>query len=147
MAAKLLTAQDATWDLERSAFNLVIDQRPAGIAAPQSADEVSEVVRSAAADGKRVAAQRTGHLAAPLSSLTGTVLLHTAGLGGVQIDANGEHCAGSVPAPSGAIWCLRRPSWASAPCTARQRMSASPATRLVAASASTLASTGSPATG
>jgi hypothetical protein len=34
---------------------------------PQNADEVSEVVRSAAADGKRVAAQRTGHLAAPLS--------------------------------------------------------------------------------
>jgi FAD/FMN-containing dehydrogenase len=81
MGLKLLTAQDANWDLERRAFNLVINQQPAGIAAPQSADEVSDVVRSAAADGKRVAAQRTGHLAAPLSSLTGTVLLHTAGLG------------------------------------------------------------------
>jgi FAD/FMN-containing dehydrogenase len=100
MAAKLLTAQDATWDLERSAFNLVIDQRPAGIAVPQSADEVSEVVRSAAADGKRVAAQRTGHLAAPLSSLTGTVLLHTAGLGGVQIDAD----AGTARVGAGALW-------------------------------------------
>ena len=146
MALKLLTAEDANWDLERRAFNLVIDQQPAGIALPQSADDVTEVVRSAAADGKRVAAQRTGHLAAPLSSLAGTVLLHTAGLGGVQtIPMRAPR--GSVPAPSGAIWSLMRPSWASAHCMARQRMSASPATRLVAASAFTLASTGSPATG
>src|SRR4029453_9630810 len=100
MGLKLLTAQDANWDLERRAFNLVINQQPAGIAAPQSADEVSAVVRSAAADGKRVAAQRTGHLAAPLSSLTGTVLLHTAGLGGVQIDTD----AGSARVGAGALW-------------------------------------------
>ena len=100
MAVKLLTAQDANWDLERGAFNLVIDQQPAGIAVPQSADEVSEVVRSASADGKRVAAQRTGHLAAPLGPLTGTVLLHTAGLGGAQIDAD----AGTARVGGGALW-------------------------------------------
>ena len=82
MAVKLLTAQDANWNFERAAFNILIDQQPVGIAVPQSADEVSEVVRSAAADGKRVAGQCTGHLAAPLGSLTGTVLLRTAGLGG-----------------------------------------------------------------
>jgi hypothetical protein len=45
MVANLLTAQDANWDLERAAFNLVINQRPAAIALPQSADQVSEVVR------------------------------------------------------------------------------------------------------
>ena len=100
MAVKLLTAQDANWNLERGAFNILIDQRPVGIAVPQSADEVSEVVRSAAADGKRVAAQCTGHLAAPLGSLTGTVLLRTAGLGGVQIDAD----AGTARVGAGALW-------------------------------------------
>ena len=100
MALKLLTAQDANWDLERRAFNLVINQQPAGIAAPQSADEVSDVVRSAAADGKRVAAQCTGHLAAPLGSLGDTVLLRTTGLGGVEIDAD----AGTARVGAGALW-------------------------------------------
>jgi hypothetical protein len=51
MAVEFLTTQDANWDLERAAFNIVIDQQPAGIALPRSSDEVSDVVRSAAADG------------------------------------------------------------------------------------------------
>ena len=100
MAARLLTTQDANWNLERAAFNILVIQQPAGIAVPQSADEVSEVVRSAAADGKRVAAQRTGHNAAPLGSLADTVLLRTAGLNGVQIDAE----AGKARVGAGALW-------------------------------------------
>ena len=100
MAAKLLTTQDANWNLERAAFNILVIQEPAGIAVPQSADEVSEVVRSAAADGKRVAAQRTGHNAAPLGSLADTVLLRTAALTGVQIDAD----AGQARVGAGALW-------------------------------------------
>ncbi len=100
MAALLLTAQDANWDLERGAFNILVDQQPAGIALPRSADEVSEVVRAAAADGKRVAAQRTGHNAAPLGSLANTVLMRTAGLGGVQIDAE----ARSARVGAGTLW-------------------------------------------
>jgi FAD/FMN-containing dehydrogenase len=100
MAAKLLTTQDVNWDLERAAFNILVDQRPAGIAVPQSADEVSDVVRSAAADGKRVAAQSTGHNALPLGSLANTVLLRTAGLGGVEIDAD----AGKARVGAGVLW-------------------------------------------
>jgi FAD/FMN-containing dehydrogenase len=98
--AALLTRQDANWDLERGAFNILIDQQPAGIALPRSADEVSDVVRAAAADGKRVAAQCTGHLAAPLGSLADTVLLRTAGMGGVQIDEAGERAR----VGAGALW-------------------------------------------
>ena len=45
MAATLLTAQDANWNLERLAFNILVDQQPAGIALPRSADDVSDVVR------------------------------------------------------------------------------------------------------
>src|SRR4029450_7451859 len=100
MAAALLTRQDANWDLERGAFNILIDQQPAGIALPRNADEVSDVVRSAAADGKRVAAQSTGHNAEPLGSLANTVLLRTAGLGGVEIDAE----AGKARVGAGALW-------------------------------------------
>jgi FAD/FMN-containing dehydrogenase len=100
MAAVLLTPQDANWDLQRGAFNVLVDQQPAGIALPRSADDVSDVVRAAAADGKRVAAQRTGHLAAPLGSLADTVLLRTAGLGGVQIDAD----ACKTRAGAGTLW-------------------------------------------
>jgi FAD/FMN-containing dehydrogenase len=100
MAARLLNTQDVNWDLERAAFNILVDQQPAGIALPQSADEVSDVVRSAAADGKRVAAQSTGHNAEPLGSLANTVLLRTAGLGGVEIDAD----AGKARVGAGALW-------------------------------------------
>ena len=100
MAAKLLTTQDVSWDQERAAFNILVDQRPAGIAVPQSADEVSDIVRSAAADGKRVAAQSTGHNALPLGSLANTVLLRTAGLGGVEIDAD----AGRARVGAGVLW-------------------------------------------
>ena len=101
MATRLLTMLDVNWDLERAAFNILADQQPAGIAVPQSAEEVSDVVRSAAADGKRVAAQSTGHNALPLGSLASTVLLRTAGLGGVEIDAD----AGKVRVGAGTLWC------------------------------------------
>jgi FAD/FMN-containing dehydrogenase len=100
MTAALLTTKDANWDVERRAFNILIDQQPAGIALPQNADQVCDVVRSAAAEGKRVAAQRTGHNAAPLGSLANTVLLRTAGLGGVEIDAE----AGTARVGAGALW-------------------------------------------
>ena len=100
MGAQWLTAQDTNWNLERGAFNILVDQRPAGIAVPRSADDVSDVVRSAAADGKRVAAQHTGHNAAPLGPLASTVLLRTAGLDGVEID--GE--AGTARVGAGALW-------------------------------------------
>jgi FAD/FMN-containing dehydrogenase len=100
MAASLLTRQDANWDLERIAFNTLVDQQPAGIALPRSAEDVSDIVRSAAADGKRVAAQATGHNAAPLGSLANTVLVRTAGLGSVEIDADTR----SARVGAGALW-------------------------------------------
>jgi FAD/FMN-containing dehydrogenase len=84
MSTVLLTAQDSDWNIERLAFNILVDQQPAGIARPSTAEDVSDIVRTAAAQGKQVAAQRTGHNAAPLGSLADTVLMRTAGLGGVR---------------------------------------------------------------
>jgi FAD/FMN-containing dehydrogenase len=100
MGSGLLTSQDPTWDSQREAFNVLLDQRPAGIAVPRSADDVAGVVRAAAADGKRVSAQRTGHSAAPLGSLTDTVLIRTAGLTGIEIDAERR----SARVGAGTLW-------------------------------------------
>jgi len=49
------------WDRERTAWNLAFDQQPALIAVPRSSHDVQAVVRFAAANGLRVAAQGTGH--------------------------------------------------------------------------------------
>ncbi|MBK5220399.1 MAG: FAD-binding oxidoreductase [Thermoleophilia bacterium] len=100
MASELLNPESANWDVERGAFNVLLDQQPAGIAVPQSTDDVIDVVRAAAADGKRVAAQRTGHSAAPLGSLADTVLIRTGGLGGVEIDVE----KGSARVGAGTLW-------------------------------------------
>ena len=113
MAAPLLTTQDVNWDLERGTFNILIDQQPAGIALPRSADEVSDVVRSAAADGKRVAAQCTGHLAAPLGSLTDTVLLRTAGLERRSDRCRCQQCPSRRRRPLGRPCASGIRSWAS----------------------------------
>jgi FAD binding domain/Berberine and berberine like len=100
MGSELLTNQDSNWDAERGAFNVLIDQQPAGIAVPQSAEDVIDVVRAAAADGKRIAAQRTGHAASPLGSLADTVLLRTTGLNAVEIDREEP----SARVGAGALW-------------------------------------------
>lgn len=100
MSTDLLTSVDPRWDASRGAFNVLLDQQPAGIALPQSAAEVAEIVRAAAADGKRVSAQRTGHSAAPLGSLEETVLIRTGGLAGIEIDAD----RGSARVGAGTLW-------------------------------------------
>jgi FAD/FMN-containing dehydrogenase len=43
-----ITATDPEWDLARRAWNLRVDQRPALIAVPESAQEVATAVRYAA---------------------------------------------------------------------------------------------------
>ena len=69
------------------AWQLHVDQRPAAVAYPQSAQDVVNAVRSARERGQRVAAQATGHNAAPLGSLHDTLLLRTDRMRGVTIDA------------------------------------------------------------
>ena len=100
MGTELLTAQDADWDASRGAFNARIDQQPAAIALPRSAEDVAAAVRAAAADGKRVSAQRTGHAAAALNPLPDTVLVRTAGLSGVEIDSDRR----SARVGAGTLW-------------------------------------------
>jgi FAD/FMN-containing dehydrogenase len=79
--------EDEGYDAERGTFNVNVDQRPAMIALPNTADEVGAVVRYAAANGLRVAPQRTGHNAGPLGPLGETILLKTTRRDRVEIDS------------------------------------------------------------
>ena len=88
------------WDDSRRAYNLAVDQRPALVAIPADEDDVAAVVRYAAATGFQVAAQRTGHNAAPLGPLDETILLRTDALQGVEIDPHARRAR----VRSGAKW-------------------------------------------
>jgi FAD/FMN-containing dehydrogenase len=77
---------DDGYDAARQAFNLAVDQRPAAVAYPCTAQEVAAVVGFAREQGLRVAPQATGHNAGPLGSLENTILLKTSGMHQVTID-------------------------------------------------------------
>jgi FAD/FMN-containing dehydrogenase len=100
MSTDLLTAGAPAYDENRGAFNLLLDQRPEAIALPTSAAEVAAAVTAAKTLGMRVAAQRTGHGADPLGGLEETLLIRTAGLGGVEIDAGARRAR----VGAGAVW-------------------------------------------
>lgn len=78
---------DAGWDAARSSFTLSVDQTPAAVVHAESVDDVVAVVDFARANGYRVAPQRTGHNAAPVGDLSGSILLRTDRLTGIVIDA------------------------------------------------------------
>lgn len=100
LEGRVVAAGDGDWDLARQAFNLTLDQRPALVAFPADAADVARAVRFAAANGLRVAAQRTGHNAEPLGSLDGTVLLNPRALDSVEIDAGARRAR----VAGGACW-------------------------------------------
>jgi FAD binding domain/Berberine and berberine like len=84
-----VTPEDSHWDEARLAWNLAVDQRPAAVAIPETADDVVEVVRYARTNGLRVAGQATGHNAHTLAEdLQNTVLVKTHRMRDVQIDAD-----------------------------------------------------------
>jgi FAD/FMN-containing dehydrogenase len=97
---RVLAPGDGDWDAARQAFNLLVDQRPALIAIPQTAAEVAAVVRFARAEGLRVAPQSTGHNAGPLGSLEDAVLLKTSEMKDVELDV----AARRARVQAGAVW-------------------------------------------
>ena len=84
---EVVCPDDANWDEARAAWNLAVDQRPAAVAIPASAHDVVEIVRFARDRGLKVAAQSTGHNAAPMqNALAQTVLVKLHKLRDVEID-------------------------------------------------------------
>ncbi|HSS04225.1 MAG TPA: FAD-dependent oxidoreductase [Solirubrobacterales bacterium] len=85
-AGRVATPADSDWDQARLAWNLAADQRPDAVVFAEGADDVAATVRFAAAQGLKVAAQGTGHGAAPLAPLDGTILLKTERMRGIEVD-------------------------------------------------------------
>lgn len=77
---RVILAGDSGYDAARTPWNLAIDQRPFAVAFPESAEDVVDVVRAAAASGLRVAPQSTGHGAGGLfgTDLSDAVLVSLA---------------------------------------------------------------------
>ena len=85
---RVVGPEDPRWSEARRAWNLAVDQRPAVVAEPQSAQDVVSLVQVAREHGLRVAAQGTGHSAAPRASLERSVLADMSGMNAVTIDAD-----------------------------------------------------------
>ena len=100
LAGEIVLAGDGGWDAARQAWNLSVDQRPVAVVFPEAAEDVAAVVEVAGAHGLRVAPQGTGHSAAPMGPLDGTLLLKTSRMRGVEIDAQ----ANRARVRAGALW-------------------------------------------
>jgi FAD binding domain/Berberine and berberine like len=100
LAGKVVLPEHARFDEARRAWNLAIDQRPAAVAFPESAQDVAAVVLFARESGLRVAAQGTGHNAGPLGSLEDTILVKTERLRAVSIDPAGR----TARVEAGVVW-------------------------------------------
>ncbi len=93
---------DPGYDAARTPWNVAVDQRPAAVALPRSAEEVSRVVLAAAAAGLRIAPQSTGHGAGALGErpMDDVVLVRLSGLTGVTVDPD----SGSARVLGGTVW-------------------------------------------
>ena len=86
LEGELVLPGDESWDEARQAWNLAVDQRPAAVALPETADDVVAIVDFAREHGLRVAPQGTGHNAGPLGWLDETILVKTSRMRRVEVD-------------------------------------------------------------
>lgn len=100
MDGELVLPAEPGWDEHRAAWHLTVDQRPEFVALPETVDDVVAIARYAAANGLRIAAQRTGHGAPAMEDLTGTILLKTSRMQGVEVDP----VARRARVGAGALW-------------------------------------------
>jgi hypothetical protein len=82
---RIVLPEHERWDGARLAWNLAVDQQPAAVVYPESAEDVAAAVALAQGFGLRIAAQGTGHNAAPLE-LDDTILVKTERMRGIEID-------------------------------------------------------------
>jgi FAD/FMN-containing dehydrogenase len=100
LVGEIVLPGDGGWDAARQAWNLSVDQRPVAVAFPETAGDVAGVIEVAGAHGLRVAPQGTGHSAAPMGPLEGTILVKTSRMRGVEIDAGAKRAR----VRAGALW-------------------------------------------
>ena len=83
---KIILPKHARFEEARRAWNLAVEQHPAAVVFPESAQDLVAAVLFAGEQGQQVAAQGTGHNAAALGPLDETILLKTERMRGVTID-------------------------------------------------------------
>jgi len=91
---------DPSWDADRVAWNLAVDQRPCLVGRPRTASDVADIVIFAGQHGLRVAPQATGHGAGALGDLSDTILLRTDDMRDIEVDADARR----VRVDAGVIW-------------------------------------------
>jgi hypothetical protein len=92
---------DPGWDEARLAWNLAIDQHPAMVALPETAEDVAAIVAYPAAANVQVAMQGTGHGApARGGELSDAVLVKTERMRGVEVDPAGP----TARVEAGVVW-------------------------------------------
>jgi hypothetical protein len=87
------------FDQARGSFNLALDQRPAAVVFPESAQDVAAAVRFADESGQHILAQGTGHNGSPLGSLDNTILLKMERMREVMIDPDRRVARAEAGAP------------------------------------------------
>ncbi len=97
---ELYVPGDSGYDAARMPWNVAIDQRPAAVAMPTSARDVTEILAHARAIGLRVTPQGTGHNPGPITDLSDTILLRTTAMDEVTVDP----ATRIARAGAGAIW-------------------------------------------
>ena len=100
MGIDVLARGSDGYEANRGAFNVLLSQDPARIVTPRDARDVADAIAYAKAEALRIGAQRTGHSAEPLGDLSDTLLLRTAAMSGVSIDADRR----IARVGSGALW-------------------------------------------
>ena len=96
----LILPGDPRYDVARSSFNVLVDQRPAAIALPSDAAGVASAIALAHREGLRVAPQATAHNQAPLGDMSDALLLNVSRLQDVHVDPG----ARSVRVGAGVKW-------------------------------------------
>ncbi|MFL7869327.1 MAG: FAD-binding oxidoreductase [Anaerolineales bacterium] len=86
VSGQVITPDDPDYDAARQAWNLAVDQYPALIVIPQTADEVAAAVRFAGASDLSVAVQATGH--GVIRGASHSLLIVTSKMTDVHVDPN-----------------------------------------------------------
>jgi len=90
LAGEVILPADAAWDTARQAWNLAVDQRPAAVVYPHTADDVAATVGFAAQRGLRIAFNAGGHNAGPIDWSRDALLLKTDRMDTIEIDEVGR---------------------------------------------------------
>ncbi len=101
LSGRLTLPTDAGYDVERSPWNLAIDQRPAAVAHPAGVDDVRAILAAARDTGTTVAVQPSGHGAS--SALEGAILLRTSAFDRLEVDADARVAVIGAGVPWGAV--------------------------------------------